>query len=38
MAAQSMEQVCGRSPAEISCSNPAVGMDDFLLRVLCVVR
>jgi hypothetical protein len=30
--------ICGRSPAEIAGSNPAGGMDVFLLWVLCVVR
>jgi hypothetical protein len=38
VAARSTEYVCGRLSAEIVCSNPAVGMDVFLLRILCVVR
>ena len=38
VAARSMAWVCGRSLAEIAGSNPAVGMNVCLFRVLCVVR
>jgi len=39
VAAQSKEYVCGSSPAEIVGLNPTEGgMNDCLLRVLCVVR
>jgi hypothetical protein len=37
-AAQSKALVYGRSPSEIEVSNPAVGMDVCLSRVLFVVR
>ena len=36
--ARSKTKVCGRSSAEIVCSNPTEGMDVSLLWVLCVVR
>ena len=38
VAARSKAQVCGRSPAEIVCSNSTGDMDVCLLWVLCVVR
>ena len=38
MGAQPKAWVCSRSSAEIVGSNPAGGMDIFLLWVLCVVR
>ena len=38
VAARSMAQVYGRSPAAIVGSNPTQGMDVCLLWVLCVVR
>jgi len=37
-ATQSKAQVCGRSPAEIVCSNPTGGVDVCLFGLLCVAR
>jgi hypothetical protein len=37
-AARSEAWVCGRWLAGIAGSNPTGGMDDCVLRVLCVVR
>jgi hypothetical protein len=38
VAALSKAWVCGRSLAGIAGSNPAGGMDAYLIRVVCVVR
>ena len=38
VAARSEAWVCGRSLAGIAGSNPARGMDEYILRMLCFVR